>query len=318
MVDLLLRNTEKTTSAGLYNGKAGLSLSLFVASGYLQDESVEDVAFRLLQESLILTGNDVSFENGLAGSGYALLYLIEKKYIEADFDEIFEKQYERFIKSFENIDREPLKLINSLQIIYFLSKVSLIKNNDERTGKIMKKIFEGLEVFLIVQFHDFDDIHYINKKADVLNIYAAYLKLIDYSGYYHFSHVLLEYYAALYRKGRIVSSLETGFYLDRIVVKYNISGYDDIIHENIFNGIHNMHVSTLLLRERIDSLKIMNAIQYKDFSGEFLFPNLKNSNKDKALHDLLRTVDEKSFSLGYGAGLGRFLIYCVNKDIELL
>jgi len=314
----LLQNSEKTSSTGLYNGKAGLSLSLFIASEFLQDEIIEDTAYELLKKSLVIKNFDTSFENGLAGIGYTLLYLVENKYLEADFNEIFGMQYETLIRSFENIEKDPLRLINSLQAIYFLSKVRSIKKEDVRIEKIIKKIFEGLELFLTVQFHDFVDIRYINRKTDVLNIYQTYLKLIDYSGYAQFSHALLEDYAALYRKGKIVSSLGTGFYLSRIAEKHNLKGYEDVIHENINHGINNIHICTLSLKERIDLAKIIDAIGGKGIKGQDLLPDIEDLQKEKALQNLLKTMDERAFPFGYGAGLGRLLIYCINKNIELL
>jgi hypothetical protein len=175
-----------------------------------------------------------------------------------------------------------------------------------------------LELFLTVQFQDFADIHYINKKIDVLNIYKTYLKLIDYSGYSHFSRSLLENYADLYRKGKIISSLETGFYLSKMAAKYDIKEYEYIIDENIKNGIHNIHLSTLSLKERIDLTRITGSMNDKDAKEYDLLPDIESLHKEKVIRDLLKTIDEKFFPLGYGAGLGRLLIHCVNKHIELL
>ena len=310
IVDYLLRNTDKMTSQGLFNGKAGLSISLFMAYGYLQDEQLEDKAYDLFQESLIAQTPDLSFESGLAGVGYALLYLIENKYVDADFDEIFAEQYERIIKI--NIEKDPLRLLNSMQLIYFLTKVSGIKKEEKRIGEMMQKIFEGLELFLAIQFCDFTDIQYINDKVAVLNIYKTYLKLIDYAGYPNFSRLVLEDYAALYRKGMIVSTVETGYYLNRLTEKYHIKGYEDVINDNKKFGIKNIFPSTLSLRERIDLAKLVNNEEIDLFSE---FEHIKN---DKIIKDLLNKVDEKTHPLGYGAGLGRFLIYCVDKNIELL
>ena len=207
IADQLLQDAEKETSAGLYNGKAGFSLSLFIAARYLRDESIEDVAFRLLQESLVIKTGDISFENGLSGIGYALLYLIENKYLDADFDEIFGDQYEMIIKFLSTIEKAPLLLLHLWQTVYFLAKVSGIKKEDERIPKIIQKFFEGLELFLIVQFQDFTDARYIRKKADVLDIYKNYRQLVDYSGYRQFSRVLLEDYTVLCRKGVIKSAV---------------------------------------------------------------------------------------------------------------
>lgn len=318
MVEHILQNIEKVSSIGLYNGKAGLSLSLFLASRTLKDEHLEKIAFRLLQESLIIKSSDVSFENGLAGIGYTLLYLIENKYIEANFDEIFEDQYEILLKSFADIEKNPLTLINSLQVIYFLSKVYSLKNEDDRLQVIVRNFFEGLELFLTVHFLDFEDIHYINKKNDVLNIYKTYLKLVNYSGYDCFSHTLLKKYTALYQKRRVLSSLEIGFYLNKIASKYNIGEYGDVINDNINNGIENMNIDTLSLKERIDMLRIINDIGVKNISECVFIPEIVNMQNMTIIQDLSLKIGERSSPFGYGAGLARLLIYCVNKQTELL
>lgn len=318
LVEFILQNIEKVSSPGLYNGKAGLSLALFTASKHLQDEHLEDIAFSLLQESLITKNNDNSFENGIAGIGYAILYLIENKYIEADFNEIFEEQYEFLLISLACIEKEPLKLLNSLQIIYFLSKVSRIKYKDDRVQIIIKKYFEGLELYLTLQFHDFDDIYYINKKYNVLNIYNTYLRLINYSNFNFVSQSLLRDYAALYEKGRILSSLEIGYYLNGIATKYNIKGYEHTIEENISNGIKNIYLDTLSLKERINLAQIANCMGGKTINEYDLLPEIDNIHTKKIIQDLLLTVEERSLPLCYGGGLGRLLLYCVDKQTELL
>lgn len=312
------QNSGKTSSTGLYNGKAGLSISLFIAAEYLLNEQLEDIAYRLLQESLIIKSNDVSFENGLAGIGYTLLYLIENKYLEADFDEIFGSQYETIIKNFENIEKEPSRLINSLQIIYFLSRVCRIKKEDNRIQEIIKKFFEGLELFLTVQFQDFADIRYIGKKLGILNIFKTYLKLVDYSGYNYFSRSLLENYSGLYRNGRVISSLGAGFYLSKIVSNYNIKECEDVVNENISSGLKNIFPKTLSLKERIDMSKIINNLDSKNVKEFDLLPELKNIHIDIVIRNLLMAIDGEFFPFGYGAGLSRLLIYCVNKQTELL
>jgi len=318
IAEFMLQNIDMVSLAGLYNGKAGISLSLFLASGYLQDEHLEDIAYRLFQESIIIKNYDMGFENGLTGIGYVMLYLIENKQLEADFDEIFGIQYETIIKSFENIEKDPVRLVNSLQAIYFLSNASKIKKGDVRIQKIIKKIFEGLELFLTVQFQDFADINYINKKVEILTIYMIYLKLIVFSGYSYFSHSLLENYAALYRKGRIVSSLETGFYLKKVADKYNIFEYDDVINENLCSGIKNLYPKTLSLKERIDLTKITNNIKCEGIKESDFIPHIESMQNEKIIQNLLKTIDEKSSPFGYGAGLGRLLIYYVNEQVELL
>jgi len=317
IVDFILKNCDNAKISGLYDGKAGLSIALFVAANYLQDEKTEDIAFNLIQESLVIKNNDLSFENGLPGIGYALLYLIENKYFDANFDDVFGTQYKEIIRHFENIDRNPSVLVNQLTVIYFLSKVDGMKD-DRRIKVVIKKIFEGLELFLTVHFLDFYDIRYLGIKVDVINIFKTYLKLVDYSGYAHFSRLVLEDYASLYRKGKIASSLETGYYLNLIANKYNVKGFEDVIQDNISYGAKNTYPCTLSLREKIDMAKLVpNALsrEIREVDMQFEFRGMR---KEEAIRNSIKTVDERYNPFGYGNGLSRILIYSINKNTELL
>jgi len=318
LAERILKNVPKTESTGLYNGKAGLSLSLFFAADYLEDEKMDDAAYKLLLESLIIKNSDLSFENGLSGVGYALLYLLEKQMAEADFDDVFRTPYETIIRNFENIEKFPYGVLNMFPAIAFLTKVGDIKKDDERVRDVIKKFFEGVELYLTVQFRDFTEIGYINKKLNVLSLFNTYLKLVDYSGYAHFSSSLLDIYASIYRKGRIISSLEMGYCLKKICIRNNINQYDDLIHENIANGIKNIHFETLSLRERIDLVKILSDIDNTAINEQHLLPEIEKIDNDMVIYNLQQTIDEHFFPFGYGAGLGRLLIYCIDNKVELL
>lgn len=236
--------------------------------------------------------------------------MIENGYLEADFDEVFGQQYEQIVKSgFEN---DPDKLVKLSQVIYFLSKAEKIKTEDDRLEALTKKIFEGLEWFLTIHFFDFKDINYIKIKTEVFHIYTTYLKLIYFSDYTHFSRSLLDDYASLYRKGFITSLLSTGYYLKRIAEKYALGGIEDVIDENIDNEIKDFYPPRFSLKKRIDFAKLME----KD-NDDFML-NLQINQKEWKINDILNTVQEKTELLGYGSGLGRFLIYSIDKNIELL
>jgi len=319
ITNTLLHKSNEVKSTGLYFGKAGLSLSLFIASDSLQDEKTEDKAFQLLQESLVTINSNLSFENGLAGIGYTLLYLIENKYVDADFDDIFKIQFHQLINTFNNIDKDPEKLLDSFQVIYFFSKVRNYKSKEsDQLQAIIKKIFEGIELFLALQFHDFTDVHYITKKIFVLNIYKSYLKLVDYSGYSDFSRFLLDVFALLYRKGKIISSLETGYYLNRITNKHTIIGYEDVISANIDYGIKNIYPITLSMKERIDLAKIMYSIKNGVNKKDANLSNIINFRLESVTKILEKTKSSDFTSYGYSDGVARLLIFYVNKDVELL
>jgi len=315
IVKFLLRYADTIDISGLFNGKAGLSLALFVAADHLRDEQLQDTAFHFLKEVLVSKNNDFGFENGLSGIGYTLLYLIEHKFLETDYDEIFRTQHKDILNHYEQIATNPSLLLTNQTIIYFLSKLADLKD-DPRIKMIIQKIFEGIELFLTIQFNDYIDFHYVGVKTDVAAIYKTYLKLVDYAGYADFSHSVLEDYIVLCRQGKIISSLETGIYLKKITEKHHIRGYEYIINDHISNGLKNLHPQTLTLKEKIDLELLMqhpaNQIKAVEIPLEIV-----SKRKDDALRNVMKTI-ELSNPLGYGAGLARLLIYYTDKNIELL
>ena len=120
---------------------------------------------------------------------------------------MFGDQREAIIKHFENIDKQPDKLLVSYKIIYFLFVLDKLQKQDERIYSIIEKIFQGLELYLSLQFFDWKNIYYINSKDYVLQMYETYLKLVDFCNYKYFSKSLMDSYVTLYSEGRIASSL---------------------------------------------------------------------------------------------------------------
>ncbi len=315
LTDNLLLSKYQVDFSGLYNGKVGIALGVFEAARYLHDDSIEGEAFNLLQESLLSNNRDVSFENGLSGIGSVFLYLIENQFIDANFEEIFEEHCEEIIKRFENIDKQPDFLLSSMKVIYFLTDLSKARPNDKRIDEIVEKIFRGLELYLSIQFFDFKDIRYVKNKTSVMAVYETYLKLVDYSGYDNFSTSLLNAYANLYRSGRIASSVYIGYYLDRILLRSNLNGYEDAIDSNLHNSIKNIHPDFLLLDQQIDIVKLVN-----NMDGKSKFNLLSNLNLIRqSLEDqIIKTIENGLFSLKYQFCLTRYLIYLTNKEMNLL
>jgi hypothetical protein len=303
LADYILLNACSVNSSGLYNGKAGMALALFEAGRYLQDEYIEDRAFDLFQEALVTKNEDIGFENGLSGIGYILLYLAENGFINADFEDIFNGQYEQIIEGFENIDKQPDKLLIVPKVIFFLSELNKIKSDDVRIKSIIEKIFQGIELYLSIQFFDWNNILYIGNKAEVLRVFETYLKLVDFSGYKDFSGSLINSYTELYRENRVAGSLPTGYYLRNITTKNNIAGYDDIINNNIDNGLKNIYPSTLSLDEKLDLAKILNDMDYDCID---MFPSNRKLSRPQ------------SNQLGYQFAFARYLMFCVNKNTPLL
>lgn len=315
LVDEILLNTSIANISGFYNGEAGISLALFEASKFLHDETIEEKAFDIFKRSLVKPSDDYSFENGLSGIGYTLSYLITNKFIDADFDEIFNDRYNEIIKNFENIDSQPDKLLGSYKIIYFLSTLNKIRYEDERIKLIIEKIFQGVGLYLSLQFFDWQNICYINNKVDVLRTFETYLKLIDFSSYSYFSKSLIDSYARLYREGRIASSLSIGYYMHRIMTQNNITEYNDVIKNNIKYGLTNIHPDLLFLEEKINIKRIVENI-----SGNFKIAQTLADIKllGISLEKIKKMIRPGRPLCDYQYGLARYLIFCVNKNTPLL
>lgn len=302
IVDNILLNASSVNSSGLYNGKAGMALALFEAARYLKDDGIEEKAFNLFQESLIRTekSNDLSFENGLSGIGHTLIYLITNQFLDADFDEIFKSQTEKIINDFKDIDKSPQRLLNLSTVIYFLSVLKNIHRENETIHQIIEKIFRGMELYLSLQFFDWKDLNYINKKKEVLQTFETYLKLVSFAKYTDFSNYLVGSYCDLYRENRIASSLSTGYYLRQIMQQSGITKYKDVIENHINYGSKNIHPELQSLEQSLETAKILDDQSVVEANPQLI--KLMSGGEN----------------FGYRNGLSRYLIFLVNKKAVLL
>lgn len=313
IVDIILSNTCIINAAGLYHGKAGVALALFEASRHLQSEDIENEAYKLFQEALIHSEKDFTFENGLSGIGYALCYLINNNLAKANFDEIFGEKFELIVRSLEDIEKKPDRILNVFQVVYFLSTA---KRNDERPQIIIKTILEGLELFLTLQFQDFLDLHYVNDKMAVLKIFERYLKLVNFIDYKHFSHTLIRNYALLYREKKVLSSLTIGYNLGLLVRNNTIQNFHDVIQAHIENGIRNIQAAAISLQDKIDAMKLL-----ADIESNLRHPELAGSLFSTSFfyqENLLESINYNAAPVGYKDGLARLLLFLINSNNELL
>lgn len=297
IVNHILLNACSVNSSGLYNGKAGMALALFEAARYLQDDYVEEQAFELLQESLITKIEDISLENGLAGIGYVLLYLIHNNYIEADFHELFGEQHEKILKGvYKSIENTNIMRIN-----YYLSEVKRHTSGSNQLNELTNKIFQSVESNLLSQFSCFTNLHNGNNKIAVLSKFECYLKAARYCNYTEVSLPLLDDYAHLYRNGRIKSSFPIACYLEMLGMEHRLS---DVIRSNKqFENID----STL----RHASLR--SIIEYSHLSGDE--GTLTTIISEEELGNaILKHIPKGAFIAGYEQGLSRLLFYLTNNN----
>ncbi len=306
LVNYLLLNACSINSSGLYNGKAGIAWALFETARFLQDEYIEEQAFELLQEALISKTDDIGFETGLSGIGYVLLYLIKNDFIDADFDELFDEQYEKILSGFEKVKENPNATLNAIYLNNFLNAVKPYRSSDKRINEVMKSIFEANELYLAIQFFDFKDIHYINNKTSVLSKFETYLKTVYDCGYANYSRVVLDDYADLYRSGRVKSSYKIAYYLQKLD---KTGKYNDVIITN----------KQYAISDNVKNLSLRNCIELSHLTdNDKYLSSFLTEEENKIEKAILKLMPPGVFTAGYEQGVSRLLIYLTNKKTILL
>lgn len=146
----LLINSLSITDSGLAN-KAGTALVLFELS---RGESFfNDLAFGFFEESMATIGNNFSYRGDL-GNGMILNYLIDKKYIDADFHDLFgetHSQIENYILSGHYSIEIALDLI-----LY----ISCLNKNRCLRKKLADVLSEKIQLFLFKEIVICDQLYW--------------------------------------------------------------------------------------------------------------------------------------------------------------
>jgi hypothetical protein len=248
LVDYIILNAHSVNSISLYNGKAGLSLCLFEVARYLENEQMEDTAFELLQESIALAqkSSKVSFENGLAGIGFVLLYLIENQLIDADFNELFAEQFNKVLFSIESTEGFSEKHLSLLYFLEFCYRLQTKSNTQHWRNKIVSDVENNLEQQL---------------KNKTTNAFDCYLKAVSGCHDYVPSMSVLNAYSKLYQQGRVASCFTTGFYLEKLAYNLQESHLVEIAQVNKNVALQNIYPQILTLDQQIDLLYMLNQDQ---------------------------------------------------------
>ena len=321
LTDYILLNACSVNSSGLYNGKAGMALALFEVGNYLQDEYIYDQAFSLFGEASVTKNEDVSFENGLAGVGYMLLYLIESGFVDADFEELFDEnraKIETGLTATNNIQtNEQLALY--IRVVYYLC-MAAPKITGIKTKLLAKSILKEADKMLVNKLSTLEtgNTSVVHSKMDILNSLELYLKVADFCSFYEPSVELLEKYVNLYRQNKFVRSFTIGCCLTNIVERTGNTRVEAVGIENRTNAIRTIYRDTLPLAQRIDLLWLMHQDEslYKNEIAYLEENFIDIANEDKLEKILLQSIHSADFIAGYQSGIARFLLYWVYRNTD--
>lgn len=139
----LLLNASFIDNLGIMHGKMGISICFFHLARQTGNQIYEDYAGELIDEIYeeITANTPVDFENGLAGIGWGIEFLVQNGFIEADTDEVLEEFDNRIFKELIYNTPNDIGLLNGLSGLgaYFLKRLQNPASNDEKIPTLTNK-----------------------------------------------------------------------------------------------------------------------------------------------------------------------------------
>ncbi len=141
----LLLNASFIDNLGLMQGKTGIGIYFFHLARETQNQIYEDYAGELIDEIYdeITTQTSCDFENGLAGIGWGIEYLVQNKFIDADTDEVLEEFDNRIIHEITHHAPDDAGILKGIggYIVYFLIR---IKNGSKRKTALTRALLKAV------------------------------------------------------------------------------------------------------------------------------------------------------------------------------
>jgi hypothetical protein len=293
--------------SGVLNGKAGVSLTLFELSRYLNDKRLEEHAFDLLQEVLVSDVRKYDFASGQAGLAYTVNYLINNKFIDADYFELFEEQHNAII---ETVKMLKYNVHKSLDYIYYLFFVRSLRQYIDSKDYIMCE--EKLVSLINKTLNIWEEIVDI-KNGNPFHIYASRLLSLK--------HVKNEYF--IKRIHRIQKEFEQMDYVclyPLFPVQMYLAGqkeYDVLIRL----CMDNINMQKIDFRQKTDLLIYLYQLYYADNFLDYramadeLLNSIKERNEQMFENKLYEQIfRDNPYCLGINSGICRLILLDLFND----
>ena len=301
LASYLVLNSTAVESSGL-NGKAGFSICLFELSRLLHDTGLEDKAYQLILQASVSQSENITFEQGLAGIGYAILYLKKRQFIDVDFRDIFEKQ-DRYIHNklyqLTTCSTHP----SSIEHIVAINQYARIRNSKELNTMLSKLNLE------LIHWHAQQMQHISTGNIDIYDYLKRWNRLL--AAIHNLDLIMssgsaIQAYFQAYETCRIPYDYETLFYLDSIILKLNNKQleyeYKQILRKQFFP----MPQFTMPWRAQLLwGLKHSNNYAVKKWVKDF--SQLTREQVESFINNIYVDINEDFFS--FSQGLQKFLLF---------
>lgn len=230
IADYFILNGYSTEQSGLFHGKAGMSLLLFEIAHTLDDERIEAHAFDIFSQAMLTQTQSVALSDGLAGIGYALRYLLNRHYLEGEFEELFDVQTSQITDRLDEADAlGPRFESTALAALHFVTpekRATLSESVCEALNNLRDRLYEQLADAECVSFALMKQIVWLYK---LCNWYTPKTKTIH-------TDLLSERLYALHRAGKLALPLVLYLFLpDKQAHRPALKAYRAIGHSLPFS-----------------------------------------------------------------------------------
>ena len=141
IINVLLLNASFIDNLGLMHGKMGIAIFFFHLSRDTQNKVYENYAGDLIDEIYeeITTSTPLDFENGLAGIGWGIEYLVQNGFIEADTEKVLE-DFDKLLQPSQD-QFQGIGLLKGLIGLgaYYLKRIRKPASADEEVPTLINK-----------------------------------------------------------------------------------------------------------------------------------------------------------------------------------
>ncbi len=143
IINTLLLNASFIDNLGLMHGKMGISIFFYQLSRQTNNQIYEDYAGEIIDEIYeeITINTPVDFENGLAGIGWGIEYLVQNGFIEADTDNVLEEFDNKVFKKLIDNTPNEVGILKGLVGLgtYLLKRIQNPSSSDEKITTLTNK-----------------------------------------------------------------------------------------------------------------------------------------------------------------------------------
>lgn len=322
--EVLFLNANTKGETNFKHGKIGIAICLFEIGRYSGDAIYSDLAFEIFQEGISKDLIPQKKYPEMAENSCALQYLIENKYIDASYLDIFEKEHTSILKEFKKtLSKAPkyfLGINNTIKYLLFYDSLSTLidKQYPSLREKLINHIFVYFQEYLKENFNNnvTSKVFYFNATTLLKIMYA-----LDHTGLNTFQELLkliIELDKQFTNGYNVSEERLFGIILYNCCCKYNLE--TRFIEETKLNAIsfaHNIIPGSLSFKERTDLLlysheKFLDRelfSYYKD-KAEVSINTIIDSNIPAFEKKIFNTIIKRDASKGLGidSGLSRLVL----------